>query len=319
VSLVLKLVKNPFALVTIIMIIYVGIALHADVERLSKSVLRIDYSTIPLILIPMTIAILLLAVRYHRLLRALGINISIKKSISIYVAGLSLQATPANSGLIIKSQIIRSQLGYAISRTSPIVFIEKWSELTSVLLILIVCTAIHPIFESMLIIVVGIALALISFGIMKNPAFFAFFKRLAVRFPRLMKWEERIENSKDTLKILSSKKAVLEGFIFATPAEILIAVSVFLAFHAIGVKIGFVTSTQIFFTSLISGILSFIPGGFGITEASMLGLLIKYTDNDFGLLASAVLFVRLVTLWYSTCLGLIIAQIIIKYKEILNR
>jgi uncharacterized protein (TIRG00374 family) len=298
----------------IIMIIYVGIALYTDVGKLSKSVLRIDYSTIPLILIPMTIAIVLLAVRYHRLLRAIGINISIKGSISIYVAGLSLLVTPASSGLIIKSQVIKSQFGYAISRTSPIVFIEKWSELTSILLILIVCTAIHPIFESMLIIVVGIALALIFVGIMKNPAFFAFFKRSAVRFPRLKKWEESIENSKDTLKVLSSKKAVFEGFIFATPAEILQAVSVFFAFQAVGVKIGFVTSTQIFFTGLISGILSFIPGGFGITEASMLGLLIKYYNNDFALLAAAIIFVRLVTLWYSTCLGLITAQIIIKYK-----
>jgi glycosyltransferase 2 family protein len=153
---------------------------------------------------------------------------------------------------------------------------------------------------------------------MKNHAFFTSFQKLTLRFPRLKRWEESIENSQDTLRVLSSKKVVLEGFIFATPAEILQAVSVFFAFHAVDIKIGFVTSTQIFYTGLVSGILSFIPGGFGVTEASMLGLLIKYYNNDLALLATAIIFVRLVTLWYSTFLGLITAQIIMKYKGILK-
>jgi uncharacterized membrane protein YbhN (UPF0104 family) len=110
-----------------------------DVGKLSKAELNIDYWLIPLILTLMSACILLLSVRFHRFLRALGIDdIPLAKSILFYITGLSLAATPANSGQVVKSYTIKKQFGHSISKTSPIVLVEKWNELISVLIILIV-------------------------------------------------------------------------------------------------------------------------------------------------------------------------------------
>jgi uncharacterized protein (TIRG00374 family) len=84
----------------------------------------------------------------------------------------------------------------------------------------------------------------------------------------------------------------------------------------LGIKIDFIASTQIFYTALIAGIFSFVPGGLAVTEGGMIALLSKYFYNyDLALLAAAVIFVRLITFWYATLLGGITG--LIKYRRII--
>jgi glycosyltransferase 2 family protein len=144
---------------------------------------------------------------------------------------------------------------------------------------------------------------------------FFFLSKITAKFQRLRKFEESIENSQESLKILSSMRVIIfEGFIVTIPSLLLQAVSVFLAFQALGIKIDFIASTQIFYTALIAGIFSFVPGGLGVTEGGMIALLSKYYYNyDLGLLAAAVIFVRLITFWYGTLLGGITG--LIKYRS----
>lgn len=301
------------------MLAYVGTALYFDIEKLSssKSVLKIDYWLIPLALIPITLHILLLGFRFHRYLKAVGVKIPLRKSVLLYILGLSLAATPASSGQVIRSQIIKKQFGYAISKTSIIVLVEKWNELTAALLILTVLAILNSrMIESIVITILGTAIAVIVFGMVSSHTIFTLFKGIILKFRRLKTFEQSIENSQEVLSILFSKKSLLiDGFLITTTAQICQAICVFFTFHAIGIKLGFVISTQIFFTAIISGILSFVPGGVFVTEGSMLGLLNKYYDNDnktLALLASAVIFVRLATIWYGTLLGLITAKFILK-------
>ena len=135
--------------------------------------------------------------------------------------------TPAGSGQVIRSQIIKKQFGFAVSKTSPVLLIEKWNELNAALLILIGLALVKPMLESTVIIIVGVGLALFIFGIMRNQLIFSLFKKIILRFPRLKVLEESVEISRDALKALSSRTLLLEGFIFTVPAMILQAVSVF--------------------------------------------------------------------------------------------
>jgi hypothetical protein len=101
VTFLLKLTKHPFILVTMIMVIYVALVLYIDVGKLSITSVRINYLTIPSILIPMTLTILVLGYRFHRFLQALNINTPLKKSILIYITGLAFAVTPVDSGQVI--------------------------------------------------------------------------------------------------------------------------------------------------------------------------------------------------------------------------
>ena len=107
------------------MVLYVGIALLIDIEKVSKTALRIDYLTVPIILTPMTMAIFLLAFRFHRLLQALNVKIPLAKEYldlfaRFVICHNSAQLRPAS-----RSQIIKKEFDYAFSKTSPIFLFEK--------------------------------------------------------------------------------------------------------------------------------------------------------------------------------------------------
>ncbi|MGI0010691.1 MAG: lysylphosphatidylglycerol synthase transmembrane domain-containing protein [Nitrosopumilaceae archaeon] len=307
----MQIIKKFFIVILIVMILYVGLALYSDVEKFSKVFIDIDYWYVLPILILMTINNLLLGIRFYRMIRILGIDISFKKSITIYLASLSLEVTPAGAGQIIQSHMIKKASGDAISKTLPVVIVEKWSELVSILVILASFLFIENIIESQIILIIGLVISFILAGIMRISTIFSGFKKIIKKVWFLKELEENIENSQNTLKILMSSKMILEGLLITIPAKIIYAVSAFLAFQAVGIKLDFIFSTHIFFTSLITGVISLLPGGFGVTEGSMVGLLAKY-GNDFTVAAAAVIFVRLTTIWYSTILGFIITKFVIK-------
>jgi hypothetical protein len=81
-------------------------------------------------------------------------------------------------GQVIKSQIIKKQFDYSISNTSPIILIEKWNELTSLIVILMLFTIINSFLESTLIIIIGSVIALLLFGAMRNQSLVVFFKKI---------------------------------------------------------------------------------------------------------------------------------------------
>ena len=57
-------------------------------------------------------------------------------------------------------------------------------------------------------------------------------------------------------------------------------------------------------TSIILGVASLIPGGIGVAEASLVGLL-TLQDIEFSDAVVAVVLIRLFTLWFSTISGFI--------------
>ncbi len=303
--------KNGLTIIVIVMVFYVGIILYSDIKDFSDVVSKINYTFLLPIIALMSIHILLLGYRFHRLVLSLGIKIKLKRSILIYFAGLSLTIVPAGIGQILKSHLIKKEYGAEISKTAPIIIVEKWNELISVLIILLFTFFFAQIFEAQIIAIIGIILMLMMALLLKNKTWFKLFEKIVNRIKILNKIKDNLEQSRSSLNIIMSKKMILESIIITTPAKFLEMIAVFFAFLALGVNLDFISTTQIFITSLLSGVISFVPGGFGVTEASMLGLLTKYT-SDFTLAAAAVIFVRLMTIWFATILGLITVKIFIK-------
>lgn len=186
------LTKHPFTIITLALFLYVGLALYLDIEKVSKTTFKIHYWTVPLILTPITIDILLLAFQFHRLLRVLDLNIPMRRSFLIYFIGLSFAITPISAGQILRSQIIKKEFDYAFSKTSPILFFEKWSELAALLVILVALAIVNLMLDSIFIIIAGTALVLVFFAIMRNRGLFLFIKKTTTRFRKLRKFEASI-------------------------------------------------------------------------------------------------------------------------------
>jgi uncharacterized protein (TIRG00374 family) len=81
--------------------------------------------------------------------------------------------------------------------------------------------------------------------------------------------------------------------------------ALYLTIIGFGDHIGIIVSTFTFSFASLAGALSLIPGGLGVAEATLSGLL-----QFFGLTATisvgAAIIIRFSTLWYGTFLGIIV-------------
>jgi uncharacterized protein (TIRG00374 family) len=75
-----------------------------------------------------------------------------------------------------------------------------------------------------------------------------------------------------------------------------------LILSGLGYELGIMKATVIFGFSTLVGVLSFLPGGLVVTDASLMGLLIRSGIPAPGA-ARASIMARLCTLWLSVCIG----------------
>lgn len=291
-------------LIIITVFFYIGILIYSDINTVIDKVYQIRFEFLPLILSLMGIQIILLGIKFHRLLQKLEIKISIKESIKIFVAGLSLIATPAGIGTVIKSYILKKKFGHPISLTLSIIFIERLTELLAILIILTSFLLWVNTLESIIAIGLGFLLVIIMLMISSNNKIFQSLKFTILKINRIKKFSSVLDESKDSLTKLMQKKTFSEALGWSIMAKIVQFVAVYFIFLSVGIDLGLILSGQLYYTALVVGALTFIPSGIIITESTMLVLLINH-GVELSIGTVAVLFTRIITTWLATILGVI--------------
>lgn len=308
-----KILKNNFVIMVGILLTYIVLILYADIEKFSNIASNIDVSKIILAASLIIISIMLFAVRFHRLVSALGIKVNIRKSAMIYLFGLAFSVTPFSSGTIIKSHILKKEFQAPISKTFPIVLVEKWNELAAAILLLVFFLFISYNHEVLMITIAGIVLSSIFFAIIRYEKVFHMFEKIASRIPFLRKMRDNMNDSKQSMLILTNKRNTIESLGLTVISKILEAFAVIMIFQSLGFDGNFVPHIQAYYSGVFLGFISFIPGGLGLTEGSMLGLLVKF-GNSFVLASTAVIIIRLITFWLPTVIGLTTTKYFMKEK-----
>ncbi len=297
-------ILNRKALILIIAIVffYALILLISDLNQIvtQLNAIRVEYY-IPIFAL-MTITLLITAWRYQLILKKLDIQMSYKDCFTIFVAGLSMLITPAGSGTMIKSYILKKKIGTSISSTTPIIIYEKWLELVSVIVIIGVLLFWANFLASQVIFIIGVILIGASFFIFRNSTGLDFLNKLLTKFKFLKQFEINIEEFKKTTATLTKPSAIAEFLSLSLITKFIPLIIVFLIFESLNSGLDFFSSGQIYFTSVLIGVLSFIPGGIIVTETSMLGMLLN-NDVDFSSASLLILMLRLVTTWIPVILG----------------
>jgi len=306
-----KLKKSWIILVVLIIVFYAGFLIYSDVESLWEFFFKINYWYIPLILLFRFGAIFFRAQRQKLFLKSLGINISEKFNLMLYIAGLAMMITPASSGSVIKSYILNKKFGCSYSKTVPIIFTEKYHDVLAPLSIIALLIIFVDIFEVRMIVLVLCFILLGIFLITRSKATLEKVILKISKFKLLTNFKENFIDFYDSSHILSNKKTMLPGWMLSVISIFIDGIAIYLGFLALGLDFGFMDSFVTVYTANILGIISFIPGGFGVVEASLLNFLLQ---AGFALSAasSAVLITRLSSAWFQIILGFIFKFRILK-------
>lgn len=283
-------------------IFYASILIISDVQSINLNLNNFISYHYPLIFSLVGINIIISGFRYHVFLNRINVSIGIRQSVLIFLSGLSMIITPGTSGSLIKSHIIKKKMGISFSRTSPIVLYERWMDFVSTLAIMAFLLFWIDLPESIIVILVGIPLSILIYFVLRKGSGISFINKIASKIPPLRNMMVTADEFKDSIKKISNTKTSIPLFSLTIITKINAMVIVYLIFQSFGINFDLFLSGQIFFTSQLIGMLSFIPGGVLVTEASLIGLLLKQ-NVDFALTTLVVVVLRFFTLWLSTIIG----------------
>ena len=109
-------------------VVMTAIALYSDVPKMLAALVHFRWIYLPLILGFTLFNYFWRFVKWQYYLRRLKIVLDWRKSLIIFLSGLSMAITPGKVGELLKSYLLRQATGAAISRTSPIIVAERLTD-----------------------------------------------------------------------------------------------------------------------------------------------------------------------------------------------
>jgi len=297
-------IGNKILIVVIAVIgLYAAFLIYSDINTISSKISDFKIEIIPVILLLVTSGWFVLFFRWHLLLRNAKISIPVKDSFLIFTSGFALTIIPGKVGELVKSQLLKTKFGIARSKTVPIVILEQFYSAVG-----IVTLSFFGIWYFELgVYVLGFFTAALVFVFVLLSSRKAFNKIVTLL-------EKRRFTSKFVEPLSSSYDAIKNGIrgpitLYASGLSILFwlieAISIYFILSAFEVEaIGFLTIISTYTTSIMLGILSFLPIGIGVVEGTLTSFF-TMQGIDVSLALTIVVVIRLFTRWYGVSFGFI--------------
>jgi uncharacterized protein (TIRG00374 family) len=294
------------ALVTLFtVVIYAGLSAYSDLDTLAVALHRFRWSALAVALGLSMVNFALRAVRWQYYLRWVGVRVSWFESGLVFLAGLSMTITPGKVGELFKAFLLKWTRDAPLKRTSAVIVAERLTDLLS-LLILGAWGAFGIKGGGLLgtAVLAGVA-SLIGLALWRRLGMFVI--GVVAKLPRLATLAPKLIESYDSLHATLRPKQLMTGLVLGLGAWFaqVVALSVTVAGFADLPALPIVRAAFVYSGSLIAGVAALLPGGIGVAEASMAGLLTHVSAHAIST-AQAVaitLLVRAATLWYAIALG----------------
>jgi glycosyltransferase 2 family protein len=265
----------------------IGLGLYADFGSLGDELASFRWELFPLALLLTTLNYALRFWRWERYLARVEIDVPLARSLSIFVAGLTMTITPAKLGELLKCGLLRRSFGVPVRRSAPVVLAERVTDATGVVLLAVVAGAGTRDWPLLVAAVIAVA-ALVA--VVRSPLLdrFAFFGEAAAASRSLLTVPLLV-----AMTLLSAVSWFCESL------------AAYVCVRGLDLDLSLADTVVVFSLGSLAGAASFLPGGLGVADASMIGLIRVLGDVPRAAAAAATVLIRLATLWYGVALGLI--------------
>lgn len=305
--------QNSIWVFLAILFFYVILILSSDVSTILDHFSKIRLEFIPLVLGIGIFSHFIKSLRQREFLRILDEKISLKQNLIIYLGGLSLIFTPGGFGVFIKAYFLKQKCDIQSSKSIAMIFLERYHDLLAGTTIILFSLWLSFSLISSTLVVISSFLLLVIFLMITRLRVFSLIRNKLSKIKFLADKLPEIESS-NSFFILTRPKIMTKGWLISIAGWSIDALAVYVGFLAFGVDLGYVLTSQIYFTSLGYGILSLIPGGVVVTEGIADYLLVKQ-GLSLSISSLVVIFIRLSTIWFGTILGIIFARFALKQNS----
>lgn len=283
---------------------YVVFLLVSDFSTIHDKIYDFNYVNLPIILSLIPLGWFLLFIRWNILLKNIEINIPLKNSFEIFISGFALTIIPGKVGELIKAQILKTKFGIARKKTAPIVIVENYYNIVGIIII----SLLGMWFFEFSLIVLSIAAAVVSTFTLIILSKKSFNKSLSFisKIKYLHKYSQILVDAHEILvSLIKNKKIFLLSSALTALFWLTESLTVFFVLRSFGIdSLSMLVIIPTYTTSIILGVVSFLPLGLGVVEGSLTGFL-SHLGIEFPIAVTAVVFIRIFTRWISIIAGFI--------------
>jgi len=289
---------------------YVLLLFISDTEKIFSILNQIQFEKYVAILSLSVLTLLIYGWRHQVLLNKLDIHLNFKDCFLIHTAGIAMIVTPGGVGSIIRSYILKKKTGHSISSTTPILIYERWLDIVCLTSIVGILLYWNNVIETQIVFIISLFLSISLFLIFKNSFGLSIFNKILIKTKILKFFIINPDEFQESTKKLILPKNTAQLLLISYLTKLVPMIAVYLVFDLFNLNIDIFNSSQIYFTSQIIGLLSFVPGGILVTEGGMLGLILK-NGIDFSTASMLVLLIRILTFWFPLFIGFITLKLIL--------
>ncbi|RZN35098.1 MAG: flippase-like domain-containing protein [Methanosarcinales archaeon] len=291
--------NNVWLIILFAVTVYVLMGIYADFGKLLTTIKDFNWVFLFALFVLTTVNYVLRFLKWDFFLRKSGVHLRLKDNLFVFFSGLLMIITPGKVGEIWKGWLIKDITGDELSKTVPVVIVERITDvlglvILSLLGVLYYNNGIYLILTLLLIFTGFFAVIrskTISHGI------------ITILENRTGKHAENIKTMHETFKKTMEPKGLIEMSLLSAFAWFFECVGMYLVVCGFNESISITLATFVFSFASLAGAVSMIPGGIGVAEATISGLLQLFGVTSTVSVGIAII-VRFGTLWYGAIMGL---------------
>ena len=297
----MKIINKIIIVIIAVVGLYATFLIASDINTISDKISSFKIEFLPLIILLVTSGWFVLFARWHLLLINSKIYIPKKNSLVICLSGMALSIIPGRVGELIKSQILKTKFGIPRSKTAPIIILEQLYTLIGLIIVSFFGIWLFELGAY----VIGFFTAALIFSLIVISSKKNFDKLIGVfkKIKIASKFIEPLSSSHDIIKKSMSGPIVFYATALTVIFWLLEAISVYFVLLSFGIdNLEFLMIIPTYATSLMLGVLSFLPMGLGVVEGSLTSFF-SLQGIEVSLALTLVIVIRLFTRWYSVAIG----------------
>jgi len=299
-----KLKKKLLVSVAAAGLLYLAFTIFADFRHVAEAFRNFNWFLLPLLLLCSMCNYLVRFSKWDYYLRLINVKVSRIDSLSVFMSGLVMSVTPGKMGELLKAYLVKELTDTPISKTAPIIFVERITDFVSLMLIALagayyynygraVVLSISVFFFILIVFLSNRRLALPVLKLLEKNSFLG---------KHLSKIHNAYESSYQMLQpvpLIKMTLVSLASWFFECLGYYIILIN-----FPFKINITLLWSAFSYCFATIVGAVSMLPGGLGVTEGSLTFMLIQKGATAQYAVASTFI-IRVVTLWFAVLVGVI--------------
>ncbi len=288
--------------IVIAIVLYTVLVLHSDIQKVITAADSINPKWIPLFLILPILNYGIRFLKWQYFLHRINVAVPLMESFLIFIAGFSMTVSPGKMGELLKCSLLNKRRGIPVEKTSPVVVAERLTDLISMVLLALIGALLVKSRIALPAAAAGAVFVAMAMFVLLHSWAWSIFSKIACKIPFLGKRKHLFDDFRDaSVKLLDAKSLAVSvpiGMVsWGIEALVLCVVAASMG-YSLPAGVALLSHAA----GSVAGAISMIPGGLGLTELTIDGILCDYLPPATATVTT--LLMRFATLWFSVILGI---------------